>query len=51
MVVVTGIGLIAPHGDDPAAMFDALMRGEWRLLCAVHNLLKLWRAAQAAIAG
>ncbi len=29
----------------------ALMRGEWRLLCAVHNLLKLWRAAQAAIAG
>ncbi|MCA1693227.1 MAG: transposase [Actinobacteria bacterium] len=28
----------------------AQMRGEWRLLCAVHNLLKLWRAAQAAIA-
>lgn len=27
------------------------MRGEWRLLCAVHNLLKLWRAGQAAIAG
>jgi transposase len=26
------------------------MRGEWRLLCAVHNLLKLWRASQAAIA-
>ncbi len=29
----------------------AQMRGEWRILCAVHNLLKLWRAAQAAIAG
>jgi transposase len=28
----------------------AQMRGEWRLLCAVHNLLKLWRAAQAAVA-
>jgi transposase len=28
----------------------AQMRGEWRLLCAVHNLLKLWRGAQAAIA-
>jgi transposase len=28
----------------------AAMRGEWRLLCAVHNLLKLWRAAEAAIA-
>jgi transposase len=29
----------------------AQMRGEWRLLCAVHNLLKLWRATQAAIVG
>jgi transposase len=27
----------------------AQMRGEWRLLCAVHNLLKLWRAAQAVV--
>jgi hypothetical protein len=26
------------------------MRGEWRLICAVHNLLKLWRAGQAATA-
>jgi transposase len=24
----------------------ASMRGEWRLLCLVHNLLKLWRQAQ-----
>jgi transposase len=29
----------------------ARMRGEWRLLCAVHNLLKLWRAGQAAVTG
>ena len=29
----------------------AAMRGEWRLMCAVHNLLKLWRHGQAAIAG
>jgi transposase len=27
------------------------MRGEWRLMCTVHNLLKLWRATGAAIAG
>jgi transposase len=27
------------------------MRGAWRILCAVHNLLKLWRAGRAAIAG
>ncbi len=27
-VVVTGLGLVSPHGDDPAAMFEALMRGE-----------------------
>src|SRR4051812_16665103 len=26
------------------------MRGEWRLVCTVHNLLKLWRAAGAAMA-
>ena len=27
------------------------MRGEWRLMCTVHNLLKLWRHGQAAMAG
>jgi transposase len=27
------------------------MRSEWRLLCTVHNLLKLWRHTQAAVAG
>ena len=26
MVVVTGIGLVAPHGDNPHAVFDAVMR-------------------------
>jgi transposase len=29
----------------------AAMRGEWRLMCTVHNLLKLWRHGQAALAG
>ena len=28
----------------------AAIRGEWRLMCTVHNLLKLWRNAQAAVA-
>lgn len=27
------------------------MRGEWRFMCTVHNLLKLWRAGQAMMAG
>lgn len=27
-VVVTGLGLQSPHGDDPQAMFGALLRGE-----------------------
>src|ERR1700733_6394679 len=29
----------------------AAMRSEWRLMCTVHNLLKLWRHSQAAMAG
>ena len=29
----------------------AAMRSEWRLMCAVHNLLKLWRHTQVAAAG
>ena len=28
----------------------AAMRSEWRLMCAVHNLLKLWRHTQVAVA-
>ena len=27
------------------------MRGEWRLMCTVHNLLKLWRHTPMAVAG
>jgi hypothetical protein len=27
----------------------ASMRGEWRLMCMVHNLLKLWRREVAAV--
>ena len=27
-VVVTGLGVVSPHGSDPAAMFDRLMNGE-----------------------
>jgi hypothetical protein len=27
------------------------LRDEWRLMGMVHNLLKLWRASQAAIVG
>jgi transposase len=29
----------------------AAMRSEWRLMCMVHNLLKLWRHSQAAVVG
>jgi hypothetical protein len=29
----------------------AAMRGEWRLMCTMHNLLKLWRHAQVTEAG
>jgi transposase len=29
----------------------AAMRAEWRLMCAVHNLLKLWRHTRVAVAG
>ena len=34
MVLITGIGLIAPHGNDPQAMFAAVMRGQ----SAVHEV-------------
>src|SRR5262249_15450361 len=29
----------------------ASMRGEWRLMCTVHNLLKLWRRRVVAVTG
>jgi 3-oxoacyl-[acyl-carrier-protein] synthase II len=47
MVVVTGIGLIAPHGDDANAVFDAVMRG----VSAVQPVFpELARPAAAAVA-
>ena len=27
-IAVTGLGVMAPHGDDTSALFEALMRGE-----------------------
>src|SRR5512134_2157573 len=47
MAVVTGIGLIAPHGDDANAVFDAVMRG----VSAVQPVFpQLPRPAAAAVA-
>ena len=28
LIAVTGLGVVAPHGEDPDAMFEALMRGD-----------------------
>ena len=46
MVVVTGLGLQSPHGDDPGTLFDALCRGQ----SAVHEVFagQLARPAAAA---
>jgi 3-oxoacyl-[acyl-carrier-protein] synthase II len=44
-VVITGIGLVSPHGDDPAVVFDALLAG--------RSAVSLWDeegAAPAAVA-
>jgi 3-oxoacyl-[acyl-carrier-protein] synthase II len=47
MAVVTGIGLIAPHGDDTGAVFDAVMRG----VSAVQPVFpELAKPAAAAVA-
>ncbi|HEX6722157.1 MAG TPA: beta-ketoacyl synthase N-terminal-like domain-containing protein, partial [Burkholderiaceae bacterium] len=47
MVVVTGIGLIAPHGDDPHTVFDAVMQAR----SAVQPVFpELARPAAAAVA-
>src|SRR5688500_18832897 len=47
MVVVTGIGLIAPHGHSPDAVFDAVMRATSAVQPMVPELAK---PAAAAIA-
>jgi 3-oxoacyl-[acyl-carrier-protein] synthase II len=47
MAAITGIGIVSPHGDEPQAMFDALLRGE----SAVHLVFpELARPAAAATA-
>ena len=48
MVVVTGLGLVSPHGDDPQAMLDALLRGD----SAIHEVFagQLPKPAAAATA-
>lgn len=46
-VAVTGLGLVAPHGDDPTMVFDALMRGESAIQPVFPELPK---PAAAAIA-
>jgi 3-oxoacyl-[acyl-carrier-protein] synthase II len=48
MAAVTGLGLVSPHGDDPLAMFAALLRGD----SAVHEVFtgQLPKPAAAATA-
>lgn len=48
MAAVTGLGLVSPHGDDPQAMFAALLRGD----SAVHEVFagQLPKPAAAATA-
>ena len=47
-VVVTGLGAIAPHGDDPQAMFAALMRAESAIKQVFPELPKPAAAATVA---
>ncbi len=47
-VVVSGIGVISPHGDDTPAMFEALMRGESAVRPVFPELPKPAAAATAA---
>lgn len=48
MVVVTGIGVVSPHGDDPEQMFSALMRGESAVRAVFPDLPKPAAAATVA---
>jgi len=47
-VAVTGLGAVAPHGDDPQAMFAALWRGESALQPVFPELPKPAAAATVA---
>ncbi|MFN7723986.1 MAG: beta-ketoacyl-[acyl-carrier-protein] synthase family protein [Rubrivivax sp.] len=47
-VVVSGLGVVSPHGDDAHAMFQALLRGESAVRAVFPELPKLAAAATAA---
>ncbi len=47
-VVVTGLGVVAPHGDDPEAMFAALLRGDSAIHPVFPDLPKPAAAGTAA---
>ena len=47
-VAVTGLGVVAPHGDDPGSLFDALLRGDSALEPVFPELPKPAVAARAA---
>ncbi|MDM0011596.1 beta-ketoacyl-[acyl-carrier-protein] synthase family protein [Variovorax sp. J22P168] len=47
-VVVTGLGVVAPHGDQPDALFERLMRGESALAPVFPELPKPAVAALAS---
>ena len=47
-VVVTGLGVVAPHANDPDALFEALMRGESALRPALPGMRKPVAAATVA---
>ncbi|MDM0072544.1 beta-ketoacyl-[acyl-carrier-protein] synthase family protein [Variovorax sp. J31P207] len=47
-VAVTGLGVVAPHGDDPGNLFDALLRGDSALQPVFPELPKPAVAARAA---
>lgn len=48
MVVVSGIGLVSPHGDDNLSVFTALMRGESAVQQVFPELAKPAAAATVA---
>jgi 3-oxoacyl-[acyl-carrier-protein] synthase II len=47
-VAVTGLGVVAPHGDDPGRLFEALLRGDSALEPVFPELPKPAVAARAA---
>jgi len=47
-VAVTGLGVVAPHGDDLGSLFDALLRGDSALAPVFPELPKPAVAARAA---